>query len=117
MIGEVVVNIGKARPKVIAASMALPKKLFAPRTAIFRDTYKKPQIYISDNFLELILTFSETLYLYFIFPQLAVRSSSYVLFTCQCAIFLHLDFCLNPLICEDKFRGILERIVSAIYGL
>ena len=45
--GEVVVNIGKARPKVIVASMALPKRVFAPRTAIFRDTNKKPEIYIS----------------------------------------------------------------------
>ena len=72
MIGEVVVNIGKARPKVIVASMALPKKLFAPRTAIFRDTYKKPEIYISNNFLELNLTFSETLYLDFVCPLLAI---------------------------------------------
>ena len=65
MIGEVVVNIGKARPKVIVASMALPKKPFAPRAAIFLDTHKKPEIYISNNFLELILTFSEALYLDF----------------------------------------------------
>ena len=42
--GEVVVNIGKARPKVIVASMALPKNLFAPRTTIFRDLYKKSNI-------------------------------------------------------------------------
>ena len=55
--GEVVVNIGKARPKVIVASIALPKNLFAPRAPIFRPLNKKSDI--SDHFLELILLVSK----------------------------------------------------------
>ena len=44
-LGEFVVDIGKARPKVIVASMALPKGLSAPRAAVFRDLCKKSDIY------------------------------------------------------------------------
>ena len=98
-LGEFVVNIGKARPKVIVASMALPKNLLHQERQFFGISARNQiKIYISDHFLELILLFSKMM-----LSILSIRLP-------RC-VFWH----LNPLKCGDTSSGGLWKELSQLF--